>query len=387
MNNIYKNYNVTDNKQSRIAILSERKINNHVASCCLYEFEDAIAHVDTVDFFLPQQSYESAHRNFRWLKKFTRSPQLANHLKLDPNSFTLEHDYELFFMILDNPSKFIALDSIRNWRKKCAKSVCYIIEIWKEHIPSWKPILELFKDFDHIYLGHTNCVQGVAEITGVPCSYLPFGTDTIKFSPNSLNSPRGIDVTNIGRRSVITHQALLERMELGDFFYYYDTPRDFCVQNPQEHRNLLANLAKNSRYWITNNPNFNDDPRIRKGIQKELGYRIFEGAAGGAIAIGNQSATEEFNRHFDWKDALISIPADAANIAEIIANLDAQPERLEKIRRQNIINSLLRHDWVYRWRHILETMGLEVTPQIMLRETQLKQRAEKFAPNATFSKI
>lgn len=369
--------NINSN-QSRIAILSEREINDHVASCCLYEFEDAIAQVDTVDFFTPKHSYQSAHRNFKWIKKFTRSPQFANRVKLDPNSFILEHDYELFFMILDNPSKFIALNSIKNWRKKCQKAVCYIIEIWEAQIPQWKPILELFKDFDHIYLGHTNSTKAVAEITGVPCSYLPFGTDTLKFSPNSINSPRGIDVTNIGRRSVITHQALLDRMEQGDFFYYYDTPREFYIQNPQEHRNLLANLAKNSRYWITNNPNFNDDPREKKGIQKELGYRIFEGTAGGAVAIGNQTATTEFKKYFDWEDALISIPADAPNIAEIIAELDTQSDRLERIRRRNISNSLLRHDWVYRWRQILEAVGLEVTPQIRLREAKLKQRAGEF---------
>ena len=373
--------------QSRIAILSEREINDHVASCCLYEFEDAIASVDAVDIFTPKRSYQSAQRNFKWVKKFTRSPQIANHLKLDPNSFTLEHDYDLFFMILDNPSKFIALDTIKNWRKKCKKAVCYIIEIWEEALPQWKPILELFKDFDHIYLGHTNSTQAVAEITGVPCTYLPFGTDAIQFSPNSIDSPRAIDVTNIGRRSVVTHQALLERMNQGDFFYYYDTPKNFYIQNPQEHRNLLANLAKNSRYWITNNPNFNDDPRSLKGIQKEIGYRIFEGAAGGAIAIGNQTATEEFNKHFDWEDSVISIPADANNIADIIRELDTQSDRTERIRRHNIYNSLLRHDWVYRWRHILETMELEVTPQILAREAQLKQRAEGFLPIPTLAKV
>lgn len=371
--------------QARIAILSERNINDHVASCCLYEFEDAIASVDTVDFFIPEHSYQSAHRNFKWVKKFTRSPQIANSLKFDPNSFTLEHDYDLFFMILDNPAKFIALDSIRNWRKRCKRAVCYIIEIWESRIPECKPYLELFKDFDHIYLGHTNSTKAVAEITGVPCSYLPFGTDTLKFSPNSINSPRGIDVTNIGRRSVITHQALLDRMDQGDFFYYYDTPREFYVQNPGQHRNLLANLAKNSRYWITNNPNFNDDPREKKGIQKELGYRIFEGTAGGAVTIGNQTPTSEFQKYFDWEDALISIPADAPNIAEIIADLDSQSDRLERIRRRNISNSLLRHDWVYRWRQILETAGLEITPQIQLREAQLQQRAEQFSLTPTFS--
>lgn len=385
---IENNTSCIEPNQSRVAILSERKLNNHVASCCLYEFEDAIDRVDAVDIFTPIHSYDSARRNFTWVKKFTRSPQFANSIKLDPNSFTLEHDYELFFTILDNPSKFITIDSIRNWRKKCQKAVCYIIEIWESQLPQWKPILELFKDFDHIFLGHTNSTEAVAEITGRPCSYLPFGTDTIKFCPDSLDAPRTIDVTNIGRRFSVTHKALLKRMALGNFLYYYDTPANFHVQSPQEHRNLFANLAKRSRYWIANNPNFNDDPAEKKGIQKELGYRIFEGTAAGAVAIGNQTATVEFKKHFDWSDAIIPIPADAPNIAEIIADLDAQPARLETIRRHNVFNSLLRHDWVYRWRHILETVGLEITPEILAREAKLEHLAERFAPqlpNQTYS--
>jgi hypothetical protein len=375
-----------NHQPSRIAILSERQINNHVASCCLYEFEDAISQVDAVDLFTPTRSYDSARRNFNWVKKFTRSPQVANLVKCNPNSFTLEQDYDLFFMILDNPSKFIAIDSIKNWRKKCKKAVCYIIEIWESQISQWKPILELFKDFDHIFLGHTNSTKAVTEITGRPCSYLPFGTDTIKFCPDSLDAPRTIDVTNIGRRSIVTHQALLERMALGNFLYYYDTPANYHVQNPQEHRTLFANLAKRSRYWIANNPNFNDDPKEKKGIQKELGYRIFEGTAAGAVVIGNQTATTEFNKHFDWSDALIPIPADVPNIAEIIANLDTQNDRLKNIRRQNIYNSLLRHDWVYRWREILETVNLEITPEILAREAQLKQLSAQFTPELEHSK-
>ena len=146
---------------------------------------------------------------------------------------------------------------------------------------------------------------------------------------------------------------------------------------------ILSKFGKNSRYWITNNPNFNDDPRFKKGIQKEIGDRIFEGTAGGAIAIGNQTATAEFNKHFNWSDSLISIPADAHNIADLIRELDTQSDRLKRILRHNIYNSLLRHDWVYRWRHILETMELEVTPQIVAREARLKQRAEKFSPILT----
>jgi len=37
---------------------------------------------------------------------------------------------------------------------------------------------------------------------------------------------------------------------------------------------------------------------------------------------------------------------------------------------------LLRHDWVYRWRSILDMVGLEPTPALLAREKRLKELAE-----------
>ncbi len=92
--------------------------------------------------------------------------------------------------------------------------------------------------------------------------------------------------------------------------------------------------------------------------------------------IGDYPATEAFHKYFDWPDATIRIPFDAANIADIIADLDAQPERLARISRDNVVNSLLRHDWVYRWQEVLEIVGLKPTSEMLSREAHLKNLAE-----------
>ena len=50
---------------------------------------------------------------------------------------------------------------------------------------------------------------------------------------------------------------------------------------------------------------------------------------------------------------------------------------MEEIRRNNIVQSLLRHDWVYRWRAILDIVGLEPRPALLTREARLKNLAEE----------
>jgi hypothetical protein len=72
-------------------------------------------------------------------------------------------------------------------------------------------------------------------------------------------------------------------------------------------------------------------------------------------------------------------PADGREIAALMAELDGQPERLARIRRDNVSHSLGRHDWIYRWRRMLETIGLPVSSGVIQREECLPNLAELVA--------
>ena len=50
---------------------------------------------------------------------------------------------------------------------------------------------------------------------------------------------------------------------------------------------------------------------------------------------------------------------------------------LSEISRRNAMEALLRHDWAYRWKKILDIVGLEPAPQLEMREKRLKQLAEQ----------
>ncbi|NES83961.1 MAG: glycosyltransferase family 1 protein [Moorea sp. SIO2B7] len=361
-------------QDSRILTLSHRQLDTHVASCCLYEFEDIIFDLDAVDVFTPVNSYNYSKKIYTWLKRATRSSLFANYIKPDPNPCSLDRDYELFNVILAKPWQVLSLNSLKGWRKKSKKAICYLIEIWDKDFEGFKPLLKLLKDFEHIFVGVAGSTEKIAKFTGIPCTYLPPGIDTVKFYPYPFSSDRYIDVSYIGRRSPVTHQALLSLAQQGKIHYLYDTARNLNIIDPKEHRSLLANLTKRSRYFIANRPMI-DKPNIR-GNQSEIGYRFFEGAAAGTVMIGDYPDTKMFNQYFDWSDAVIRIPFDAPNIADIIADLDAQPFRLSRIRRDNVVNSLLKHDWVYRWKTILETVDLPVTSKMLSRENYLKDLAQ-----------
>ena len=191
--------------------------------------------------------------------------------------------------------------------------------------------------------------------------------------------PSPIDVCNIGRRSSVTHQALLEDAERQRRFYYYDTVaasgvdlkhRTFRVDSPHEHRRMLATILKNSRYFIAHRSYVNR-PEFTEG-REEVSARFYEGAAAGTVMIGEAPRVEEFKRQFDWPDAVIHVPFDSPDIGRILADLDGDPERLRAIRRNNAREAALRHDWLHRIQVVFDVLGLAPTDGALARNSSTR---------------
>ena len=203
----------------------------------------------------------------------------------------------LFFPIFNHTHELYTLATIPNWRKRCRYAACFVSEVWL-HLPP-RYLLEQLADFDHVFLGNYHCVDDVARIIGRPCSYLPPAVDVLRFSPAPQFPTRLIDVYNIGRRSQVTHQGLMRAARAREIFYSYDTvaasgvdrkQRTFRVQDASEHRMLLANMLQHTRYIFGNRARVNE-PEYTRG-RDEMSGRFYEGAAAGAVMIGEAPRLE-----------------------------------------------------------------------------------------------
>ncbi len=371
--------------QGRVLLLSQRRVADLVAFCLAYEFEDVFAtvtesdRIDAVGF----SDLEFCRRVYKQMRLASIPPRLARRLTPYPRSkVILEHDYELFFPVFSNAFQLYSLAMIPNWRERCRKAACFITEVWVGLLPEY--LLELLSGFDHIFLGLRHCVEDVARITGRPCSYLPLATDVLRFTPGSTDRPRPIDVCNIGRRSLVTHSALLEDAERRQLFYYYDTvaasgsdlkQRTFRVDSPHEHRIMLATILKHSCYFIANRSHVNN-PEFTAG-RDEISARFYEGAAAGTVMIGEAPRSGEFKTQFDWPDAVIHVPFDSPDIGRLLADLNESPERLNTIRRHNVREAALRHDWLHRIRNVFDVLGLVPTEKMLTRALRLEQIASQ----------
>lgn len=359
-----------------------RRLADLVAYCLPYELEDVVGEVtgaDRVDAG-GQAALDFSRRTYRLARMATGSRRLAQALSSRPSTVRLERDYELFFPVFNSPYELFALTTIPEWRRRCRVAVCFVSELWAHLLPGY--LLELLAEFDHVFLGVHNTVDEVARMVGRPCTYLPLAVDVLRFAPFPDLPARGIDVCNIGRRSPVTHEALMRLARERRICYYYDTvassgagqkQRTFRVDNPGEHRVLLANLLRRSRYYIANRSRVNE-PEFTMD-RDEISGRFYEGAAAGTVMLGEAPRTAEFERQFGWKDAVIRLPFDSPDVERVLLELDREPQRLMQIRRENVHNAALRHDWVHRLRTVFETVGIPPTEAMLAREKRLQALA------------
>jgi hypothetical protein len=371
--------------QGKVLLLSQRRIADLVAFCLAYEFEDVLAtvtdaeRIDATEF----SNLEFCRRIYKHLRLASGSPMFARRFAPYPrNKVVLQRDFELFFPVFSHAFELYSLATVPNWRERCRKAACFITEVWVGLLPEY--LLELLSEFDHIFVGLRHCVRDVARITGRPCSYLPLATDVVRFAPAAVDQSRPIDVCNIGRRSPVTHQALMGEAERRGYFYYYDTvaasgsnlkQRTFRVDSPHEHRIMLATILKHSRYFIANR-SFVNRPEFTAG-RDEISPRFYEGAAAGTVMLGEEPRSDEFTRQFDWPDAVIHLPFDSPDIGRILADLNADTERLRAARRNNVREAALGHDWLHRIQVVFDTLGLPHTEKMQARAQLLEQIAAR----------
>jgi hypothetical protein len=360
-----------DVDKPRVLIFSLRNIYGTAHfRCPHFEFEDIICEIDSADLLAPKLDPSSARASF--------ATRLGFHapVALNPGiqRISPKKRYDILFTICGHPQDLIMFNAVSNLKDSCAISVCLLDELWVREIPLRRHFLRLLAKFDVVMLYYSQTVKPLSEAIGRRCVFMSPGVDAISFCPYPNPPKRVVDVLSIGRRSQITHQKLLKLVQQDGIFYLHDSIAGIQNLNSKEHRALFANCAKRTRYFIVN-PGLIDQPE-KRGNQIEIGNRYFEGAASGAIMVGERPDNEYFPTLFDWPEAVTHLPYNSNEIDVVMRDLDRDPERQERIRRTGVSEALKRHDWAYRWERILETVGLQPMPKMQERKDRLRRLAE-----------
>jgi hypothetical protein len=357
--------------QSRILLFSNKNLYDHLVWRCPFrEFERILEDIDAVDVLAPKPGkwYPQGRRVAMKLGEYAPVP-------INPGvpETRIDREYDLFITVPERVSELLHMKSLKGLRDKCKKTVCWLPEFYFKDIPVYKSCVEVLKQFDYVIFMFVASDPFLPFIKG-HSQYLPAGIDCLNFCPYPNPPARVIDVLSIGRRAPATHKALMRMAREDNKFYVYDTINALKAHDLDEHRLMMANMAKRSRYFIVSPGKF-DKPEETGGTS-EFGYRYFEAGAAGTIMIGMRPYNnKEFDKIFTWPDAVLEVPFTSDEIVSVIREFDKEPERQAKARQTNITQCLLNHDWLYRWEAVLDMVGMQPLPKLQNRKRVLKELA------------
>lgn len=369
-----------DPSKLRICMPSGRKFKKEAFLCGHYEAQDVLASVDDVDLICLEPGPRYKYKEL-WQRRLIFHDVSRRVIFINPGlrKVKLSRDYDLFLARCQTEKDVPDINAIEGWKERCKTSVCWIDEMWAAQIPQYKYWLHALRQFDHVFVTCHGTVGPLSKAIGRPVHWLPGAVDTLRFTPYPDPPTRVIDVYSIGRRQEEIHQHLLQAARRRQIFYIYDTFRASLseVYDHRQHRDYFANAAKRSRYFMVA-PGKNLATAETHG-QSEVGHRYFEGAAAGAVLIGQEPNSETFRQMFPWADAVIPLQPDGSDVMEVLAKLSSDPARVCAAAQRNAVGALLRHDWVYRWKEILKIVGLEPSTSMVARERHLKELAAMMA--------
>jgi len=339
-----------------------------------YEAQDVLQEVDDVDLIClePGPGYEFKEK---WQRRLLFHDFSRRLIYQNPGfkKVRLTQEYDLFLAVCQDTHDFVHINAIEGWKDQCKVSVCWIDELWLAEIQECEYWIHALRDFDYVFVSCLDTVETLSKVIEMPCYWLPGAVDALLFSPYPHMPSRLIDVYSIGRRCEAIHNELYRAAENGSIFYLHDTFEGSVsdVYDYKQHRQLVSSIAKRSKFFMVA-PGKVNSPDETRG-QEEIGRRYYEGAAAGTVMIGQAPNCDSFRKMFPWSDAVIKIQPDGSDVVDVIARLDRVPEHVLAISQRNASEALLRHDWVYRWKELLQVAGLDPSPAMAARERQLRE--------------
>jgi len=354
-----------------------RNFTTRAFRCGLYEAQDVLVDIDDVDLISLDMTWGKWFTE-TWLRRPLFHDVSRKLIFANPGlkKVRLSRDYDVFIVVCNTYWDLPYINAIEGWRDHCKISVCWIDEMWAADIPGYKYWLHALSQFDYVFIGVKGSVSALSQAANRSCYWLPGGIDALRFSPFPDPPARVIDVYSIGRRYEGVHGEMLKAAERGQLFYVHDTLANVAnaeVPDHRQHRNLFANITKRSRYFIVAAAKIGT--RETQG-QIEIGHRYYEGAAAGAVMIGEAPDCEAYRELFGWPEAVVQIQPDGSDIMAVLSDLGSDPERTAAISRRNTREALLHHDWVYRWNEMFRAAGIKPPQHMAARERRLKDMAD-----------
>jgi hypothetical protein len=332
-----------------IYIISERNTNNHVAWGTSYEFEEIIVRTCSSQLIAPER--------FRFRNRLDLLLQpLTTHFYCKPKKFQFANEPNVLLLIGMGPGTLKMLDTLRQWRQKCDIVAAYIIDLYP--ISLNRLDRKIVNQLDHLFISYEQMLKPVKRKFKTPVTFIPQACDVL--THGTYGGDRPFDIIGYGRQIPKIHEQLKKEFNApqSQTLYFHSTFKYPDVKDWKEDRLLFWQMMRRTKLSLAYCFK-KTSPELAFGVSP-LTARWFEGLAAGCVMVGYSPTGAEVKYLLDWPDAIIELPNNPQDSFSFIKELLKQEEYLKVVSRRNYMESLARHDWRYRLKDMLSTLGISI---------------------------
>lgn len=254
--------------------------------------------------------------------------------------------------------------NIQDWRKRFGPVGAWIIDsFWTDHIPRSISLANLFDSF---FVTSLEDVDVWKRLTGVPTTWLPWGTDALRLG--SATAHRKWDITRVGRQPPEWEDDELAAQAAARLGIRYRPRPASNGLNTLQNQRLMMDVYADTRYVLAFSNSVNPEPWTHPTRQYLTG-RWVDGLAGGAVLAGVPPKGAGVHPLL-WNGATLDF--DTIRLEEGLRSLSvALPQWTPRLALNNYAMSLRKLDWRWRFKDLADGFGLR--PPLLGKELDLLQ--------------
>lgn len=281
---------------------------------------------------------------------------------------------EACLLVCTGPADLLTLLNIGDWRKRFRYLAAWVVDsFWLGHIPS---SVRIANPFDHFFVTTLEDVDRWRDVTGVPTTWLPWGTDVLRLG--SGRPDREWDLTRVGRQPPEWDDDSGSAAAAASLGIRYRGRPDRSGSDALLNQKFLMSAYSASKFILAFSNAVNCDPNNHPTREYVTG-RWVDALGSGAIVAGVAPRSPSASSLF-WEGATLELGGIQRSAGlEVLAEAVRQwtPERA----LTNYQMALRRLDWRWRLKTLAEVCEIRAAP--LDRELQLlEERIAEPAPRA-----
>jgi hypothetical protein len=277
-------------------------------------------------------------------------------------------DRETCLFICQGPGDLAKVLDVADWRSRFGAVAALIIDsFWLEHIPF---LTRVAKPFDHFFVTSFEDIPEWRRITGVPTTWIPWGTDALDLGTGGAD--RMWDILRVGRQPPEWSDDVSNRAAARSLNLSYQGRIPGETLTALENQKLVMHLYGSAKYLIAFSNAVSPGNQTHPTRQYVTG-RWVDALAGGAVVAGIAPAGLFADTLF-WEGATLDLGTVHRQAGlEIIAA--AASSWTPVIAMRNYTMALKNLDWRWRLKTIADTLSAD-TPTLRGELARLAARID-----------